>query len=259
MQLSSSKIIKGTRIVKKGDFVVETKKNVSALEECSCTSEESFVGNLQGLNSDTYGLAARIIEEASLRAKEIQNNALKEAEEIKKLSQEQGFSEGYNLGNEQGYEAGYNEGYNAALEKIKEEESIVLGNAENILSQAKEYYVNYLDEKSDEIKNTIMEICKKILKREVENEGAINNMILDALTTIKESSKVIIKCCGSHVEAVRERIPDWKKTLVYKAEFFVIEDNSLHSGTAVIEKDNGKIVVDINYGLEKIMDSLKAE
>lgn len=264
MQLSSKNIIKGNRIITKGDFVVETKRNIekydlSALAECGCTDEQSFMENTHGLNSDAYGLAAEIIEEASNKAKEIQDNAYRETEEIKKLAQEQGFNEGYNAGNQQGCEAGYNEGYNAALEKIKEEERIVLENAGNILNQAKEYYANYLDEKSDEIKSTIMEICKKILKREVENEGAVNNMILDALTTIKDSSKVIIKCSRNHVEAVNEKIPDWKKTLVYKAEFFVIEDNSLHNGTAVIEKDNGKIVVDINYGLEKIMDSLKAE
>lgn len=265
MQLSSRKIIKGSRIVTKGDFVVETKRNIekaygaSALAECSCTDEQAFMENAHGFDSDAYGLAAKIIEEASHRAKEIQDNAYREAEEIKKLAQEQGFNEGYNAGNQQGCEAGYNEGYNAALEKIKEEERTVLGNAENILSQAKEYYANYLDEKSDEIKSLIMEICKKILKQEVENEGTLNNMILDALTTVKDSSKVVIKCSKNHVEAVNEKIPEWKKSLVYKAEFFVIEDNSLHNGTAVIEKDNGKIVVDINYGLEKIMESLKAE
>ena len=46
----------------------------------------------------------------------------------------------------------------------------------------------------------------------------------------------------------------WKDKLAFQGDIFVIEDNFLDDGNAVIEKESGKSIVSIAYGIEKIVE-----
>ena len=54
-------------------------------------------------------------------------------------------------------------------------------------------------------------------------------------------------------------IENWKSKIAFQGDIFVIEDNFLEDGTAVIEKETGKSIVSISYGIEKIKELFKEE
>ena len=58
---------------------------------------------------------------------------------------------------------------------------------------------------------------------------------------------------------IKDQVENWKAKLAFQGDIFVIEDNFLDDGTAVIEKETGKSIVSIAYGIEKIIEVLQEE
>ncbi|WP_242949491.1 hypothetical protein [Clostridium pasteurianum] len=81
-------------------------------------------------------------------------------------------------------------------------------------------------------------------------------MIYDAVNESKNSTLIIIKCSKLHTASLTEAVELWKKQIPLKGEIFVIEDNSVSDGSTIIEKDNGKIEIGIDIGLENIKEEV---
>jgi flagellar assembly protein FliH len=249
------KVIKCGRVVKQGDAVIDTKFSCKGYEN---VNDDINDNNVEKLNDDAQDaasyaeLAVDVVENAKKEAEMIKSKAMMEAEQI----EQNAYEKGYNTGQDQGYKDGYDEGYNSAIEKVNAEAKGIIGNANSVLNQAKQEYCRYLEEKNDEIKNIIIDISQKILKKEVENTDALNSMLFEALQSIRGVTSITIKCNKLYYSEIKDRVEEWKESMVLNLELFVIEDNSIEDGKALLEKDNGKIIVDINYGLEKIKEVL---
>ena len=98
-----------------------------------------------------------------------------------------------------------------------------------------------------------------MLLKEIENNDAITNMILDALENAKDSKDIIIKTKNNYKEDIEEKIELWKAKTVFNGKVFVIVDDNLEDGKAIIEKENGKIIVDAMSALDKIEEIVKSE
>ena len=81
-------------------------------------------------------------------------------------------------------------------------------------------------------------------------------MVFDALDTCKNNKMIIIKCSHLHYDSLMQSLEAWKKQNPINGEVIVIEDDFIEDEAAIIERDNGKIVVDINIGFEKIKEAL---
>lgn len=243
-------VIKCGRVIEQGDAVIDTKFFCNDFE----SSDDNELENINDTSEDVAydELAVDVIENAKQEAEMIKNKVLKEAEQIERNA----YKKGYDLGKNQGYNDGYDEGYNSAMDKANIEAKNIIENANSVLNQAKQEYHKYLEQKSDEIKNVILSISQKILKKEIQNSDALNSMVFEALQNIRGVSSVVIKCNKLYCSEIKNRIEQWKKSIVLNSDLFVIEDNSIENGKALLEKDNGKIIVDINYGLEKIKEAL---
>ncbi|WP_443659575.1 FliH/SctL family protein [Clostridium algidicarnis] len=240
------KVIKGKEVKDTGEKLIDTVHDI-------VSDENQISEDYDNRSVDSYALIGKsIMEKAKRKKEEIIASAYEDAIVIEKDAYEKAYKEGY--------EKGYAESYEAHIEKaLKEADSILeegRNSAGEIVKSAKENFESYLNEKRDEILNLSYEIAKTILKREIVKEDGLDDIILKILKEHRDNKSFIIRCEEGYVDHIRENIVKWKDESAFKGDIFVIKDDSLGEGNAVIEKDNGSITVGIDIGLENIKKSL---
>lgn len=204
---------------------------------------------------DSYeNLAKNMIENARRQSEIILSSAYTEAEKI----EEEAYEKAYNLGKEAGYNDGfktaYEEGYQANVDKALAEAEVIKNNADNILKSSVDEKNRYLKEKEQEIKNLIINCVEAVLKREIKDKEALNEIIYDVFSEIKNSKSIIIKSNSIYCEGFKKDLEIWKEQVPIKGEVFIIPDDSIEEGSAVIERDNGKVVVSVDIAMESIKE-----
>ena len=243
---SSYNVIKNSSILPSGEKLIDT----SYCPDLS--SEEVETSIVSDEESENYNnLVKSMLENARKRSEEIIFQAQKDAENFKEKS----YSEGYEKGLKDGFDKAYNE--TVVVESRRAEE--IKKSAEKILFNAKLEYESYLKEKTEEIKLLSITIAENVLMREVRDKNGINEMILNALEDSKNAETFIIKCNSQHGEEIKENLMSWKASLSFKGDIFVVMDDSISIGRAIIEKNNGKIEVGIEAGLSKIKELLEGD
>lgn len=240
---SSFKVIKNSRVVEQGNREIKTQQREVTYGEIM--SEEH---GTQRDNMESYeNVVENILQNARAESEKIISKAFVDAADAK--------IQGFNEGKMEGYENGYNQ----AMVKAMADAEIVKAMADSILTAAKGEYNQYLIDKQQNIKDLIVSIAENILKREVVEKDALNEMIFNTLKAERNIKSYIIKSNSAHFATIEEQIEDWKRKLAFQGDIFVIEDNFLDDGTAVIEKDTGKSIVSIAYGIERIIEAFQEE
>jgi flagellar assembly protein FliH len=251
MQLSYN-VIKNNSVKSKG--LKEIVTNIDIQQVLKPEVEENIKNNIESYEN----LARTIIENARRQgdqivasayddAARIEQNLLAEAEIIK----QQAYQEGYN--------EGYTRAYNETLVAGKQQSDVIVSAAHDMLNNAKLEYEKYMQEKYKELNDLILTISKSVLKTHIEDNGLIGNMIFDALEASKKSKNFIIRCNSIHMEYLKAQVNSWKEQLGFFGDIFVLKDDALEIGNAVIDKGNGKIVVGIDYALLRIKDILEGK
>ncbi|MBZ9688080.1 hypothetical protein G9F72_017240 [Clostridium estertheticum] len=240
---SSFKVIKNSRVVEQGDREIKTQLREVTYGEIMGESHGNKRDNIESFEN----IAGNILENARIESEKIISKAFVDAADTKI----QGFKEGQ----KEGYENGYNE----AMVKAMSDAEIVKAMADSILTAAKGEYNQYLIDKQQNIKALVVSIAENILKREVVEKAALNEMIFNTLEAERNIKSYIIKSNSVHFATLVQEIENWKQKLAFQGDIFVIEDNFLDDGTAVIEKDTGKSIVSIAYGIEKIIEVFQEE
>ena len=244
---SSFNVIKNSRVIEQGNREINTQ-----LREAVGGVIMDANHGIKNANMESYeNIARNILENARRESEKIISKAYVDAAELKT----QAFQEGLEQGQKEGYENGYNE----ATYRAMEEAEIIRTEADSILTAAKGEYNEYLIEKEQHIKALVVSIAESILKKEVKEPDALNEMIFNTLKTERNTKSYIIKSNNSHFAMIRDQIENFKNKLAFQGDIFVIEDNFLDDGTAVIEKESGKSIVSISYGIEKIIEAFQEE
>ncbi|MBW9154949.1 FliH/SctL family protein [Clostridium tagluense] len=244
---SSFNVIKNSRVINQGNKEINTQLSRSSDGEILEKNNETQMDNIASYEN----IASNIVENAQKESEKIISKAFVDAAEAKALA----FKEGIEEGHKEGYENGYNE----AIEEARQEAQKIRGDADSILVAAKAEYNGYLIEKEQHIKALVVSIAENILKREVVEKNALDEMIFNSLKAERNMKYYIIKSNSSHFNAIKEQIENWKGRLAFQGDIFVIEDDFLDDGTAVIEKDTGKSIVSTSYGIEKIIEIFQQE
>ncbi|ERI91248.1 hypothetical protein HMPREF1982_03207 [Clostridiales bacterium oral taxon 876 str. F0540] len=214
-----------------------------------------YIENYENLAKNILENARRQSEQIKLKAFDeiriLEQEALDKAEQLKKEAFEKGFTEGQ--------QEGFNKAYYETIDSAKQEAEYIISNAHEVLNNAKTEYENYLSEKTREIGELVLSISRNVIKREIEDKGMINEMILNALETSKNSKNFIIRCNSLHIDELKSQVDNWKEQLGFFGDIFILKDNSLEPGNAVIDKGNGRIVVGIDYALLRIKDILEGK
>lgn len=251
---SSFNIIKNNSVKNTGLRDIITSGETAAAKAENIVTETNVKNHIESYEN----LAKNIIENARRQseqilirayedAKSIEEEALKQAERLKSEAYEQGAAEGYNTA------------YNETLNKAKVDGDAIIASASKLLNNAKEEYEIYMQAKSKEIGELALTIAKAVLKKEIQDTNSINSMIYDALSESKNSRNFIIRCSSIYVEELKKQCSDWKQQLGFKGDIFIVGDDTLEPGNAVIDKGNGKIVVGIDYALQRVEEILNGK
>lgn len=208
------------------------------------------------------GLAKSILENARNKSEQIVIKAYEEARNIEEqaiLKAEQLTNEAYERGHQEGQQEGYYKAYHETMQQTKVESEAIIASAMELLSNAKSEYEEYLQIKTQEINDLIITIAKTVLKKEVQHKSSINSMIYEAIERSKMSEKFIIRCNSVYTEELKEQSTRWKKQLGFLGDIFIIGDDSLEPGNAVIDKGNGKVITGIDYALQRIEEILEGK
>lgn len=201
-------------------------------------------------NESYNRLATSIVETARSKSDEIIRNAYEEVAKVQMKAEEQGYKNGY----DNGYAKGYEEGYRKALEEAYDEASAIREDASNIIRDAKKQYEMYLEEKTENVKELMSEIVSNVLKKEMESEDTIINLIKETIRESRNAETFIIKCNSIHEKELKDKVDLWKLSLGVKGEIFIVADDFLENAQIIIEKDNGKVEIHIEDSMEKIKD-----
>ncbi|MBU3159040.1 hypothetical protein KPL37_04615 [Clostridium frigoris] len=240
-------MIKNSNVLKQGEEEISTVLSSNPLPQ---VIDEHQV--IKEVNMESYEtLASNILENARHESEKIISKSVIDAAQAKGVA----VKEGLEQGNKEGYENGYNE----AISGATQDADVIRAQADDILKLSKAKYDEYLVEQEKHIKDLIVSIAQNILKKEVKEPDAINEMIFNTLKAERNIKLYIIKTNSTHFTTVKDQIENWKGKLAFQGDIFVIKDNFLEDGTAVIEKETGKSIVSISYGIEKIVEMFKEE
>lgn len=247
---SSFKVIKNTSIVEDGLKSIVTEfepKAVIQQKELAETNAKMFIDNYEEL-------AKTMVENARKQSDKLLSKAFGEAEKLEKDAYEKGYNEGKETGYNDGFNKAYEEGYQKNYDKALAEGEAIKNNADNVLKSALEEKERYLNDKEKEIRNLIVNSIEAILKREVKDQEALNSVVYEALSTVKNTKTFIIKSNKIYCEEFKSKVELWREQLPFKGDMFIIPDESINEGNAVIEIDNGKIEISIENAMEKIKE-----
>lgn len=246
---SSFNVIKNTSVIDQGRKEITTEFNQAEYSSRHTSSKNEN----SGVSLDAYeNLAKSITDNAREQGERILSIAYKEAEEILQNASARGHKEGYDKGYLDGSKLGQEQIITPATEMAKE----IITNAELILKSAKKECEIYIEEKEKEIKEFILIAVENVLRQKVESNDVLNNMVYQAISNSKNVKLFIIRTNSLYFNELKSQLAEWKTQLGYKEDIIIIEDNLIGPGSAIIEKDNGKIVVGIDKGLEKLREIL---
>lgn len=246
--LSSFNVIKNDNVMPRGDRDIITKFQNPVAKEISEKYGKEHIESYENL-------AKNMLENARIQSEKIltstyeevgklEKNANAKVDEIKREAYEKGFSEGSTKG--------YNDAYESAITKASLEAEKIKKNADDVLISAQKEYKDYIEIKKNEILNTIIKISESILNQEVKSKDSVGKMVFRAIENEKNANRFVIKCNSLYSEEIKKQVVNWKEQLALKVDVFVVSDDSITQGNAVVEKDNGKIMVGIDTGMEKL-------
>lgn len=250
---SSYSLIKENRVLSGETKKIKTEYQAKRHGDMSGEASDSLtIEEARKYVSSYEKIGQGIIEEAKKKREQYLFETIERANELEKDA----YEKGYNQGLLNGHEDGEKEALEKYIPQAKKEAQEIIENAQKCLKSAREDYNKYLEEKKKEILNLVLEVSKKVLNREILEKPSINSLVEQALYLSKGSENVIVKCNSIHNDELKKNIEIWKPSYNIVGEIFLLPDDNMKPGNAIIEKDSGIIEVGIDIGMEKIKNVL---
>ena len=171
-------------------------------------------------------------------------------------AEKKAYEKGYEQGIQNGYDDGYKKAYDETIENAKKEASDIVEKAEELLNSAQKDYSEYLDSKRNEIVNLALNIAESITRKTLRNDDALNSLIDEAFKISKGEESIIIRANSVHVDKIKENSERWRISYAIKNDIFVVTDNSLEPGNAILEKPSGIVKVGVDTGMDQIRKAI---
>jgi flagellar assembly protein FliH len=197
-------------------------------------------------------IGQRIIQDAKKEKQIITLRAQMDAS----VAEKKAYEKGYEQGTQNGYDDGYKKAYDETIDAAKAEAAEIVSKAELLLKSAHENYCDYLEVKKAEIVKLALQIAESITKKELSDEASMNHIIEEAFKISKGEDSVILKVNSIHVEELKAQINKWKISYGIKNEIFIINDDFMEPGNAILEKPSGIVKVGVEIGMEQIRKAL---
>ena len=245
-----SRVISTKYDIKKTE-IEEIEEEVENLEEEVVIKKEPEVDPEEVLRR-YEDIGQRIIQDAKREKQAITLRAEMDAN----ASEKKAYEKGYEQGLQNGYDDGYKKAYDETIDVAKSEAAEIVNKAELLLKSAHENYCQYLENKKVEVVRLALEIAENIAKKALSAEGGMNLIIEEAFKISKGEDNVILKVNSIHVEEIESEVEKWKMSYGIKNEIFILNDDSMEPGNAILEKPSGIVKVGVDIGMEQIRKAL---
>jgi len=261
MQLSYSLIKNG--FAKQGEDKVISTKYVIKKKVFEDIEEE-----INGIEEEVIVKAPQIDPEELLRRYEdIGQRIIQDAKNEKQvitlraqidsgISEKKAYKKGYEQGLQNGYDDGYKKAYDETIDTARAEAADIVSKAELLLKSAHENYSKYLEAKKVDVLKLAFEIAESITQKALSNDDSMNSIIEEAFKISKGEDNVILKANSIHVEELESQVERWKISYGVKNEIFVLVDDTMEPGNAVLEKPSGIVKVGVDTGMEQIRKAI---
>lgn len=248
---SDGVVFKGVKPLKANTKVKVNDDQINNDQSIDKNEEEKFKEEIQEQLQKAKDTYDEIISKAKLESEKIIQDAHKECDDIKKRA----YEEGHNLGVKNGYEDGYKEAYEDNIEKAKEESEEIINKANNILIESKDQVASYLKDNKKEIISLSISIAEKVLKEKFKDVDSMNNILEATINEYEIKENFVIRTNAMYIETLNAQLNDLKKQQSIKGEAFILADDFIQPGNAVIETNKGRLIV----GIDCVMDKVKEE
>lgn len=193
-----------------------------------------------------------ILNLANIESEKILAESRDNAMDIEKKA----YHEGYEQGIKNGYEDGYKEAYEDNIEKAKSESSKILEKANEVILEANNQIASYIKENKKNILSIGISIAEKVLRRKFEDESSMDLLILDVIKEYELKENFVVRVNEIYKESLDKQILELKENKVVDKDVFILGDESIDKGNAVIESVNGRLIIGIDDVLGKIKEEL---
>lgn len=266
-----SNIIKSENIQIKGKKLIRhsTINNPQAEEEEEIIKQEQIEAQMQMQAQLEEELARKReemqlkLEEAQAKYDEILTKAKEESEIILQNAQEEAlniekkaYEDGHSQGLKNGYEDGYKEAYEENIEKAKFEAAQIIDNANKVLFEANNTVSDYMKENKKNILGLSVSIAEQVLREKFEDVNSMDSLITSVIEEYELKENFVVKANPLYKESLDEQILTLKESYKVSGDVFVLADESVEQGNAVIDNVNGRLIVGIDHVIEKIKEEL---
>ena len=197
-------------------------------------------------------IGQRIIQDAKNEKQAIVLRAQMDAD----ISEKKGYEKGYEQGVQNGYDDGYKKVYDETIDNAKAEAAEIVNKAEQLINSVHENYLKYLENKKADVVKLSLEIAGNIVKKQLSYEDSMNPIIEEAFKISKGEDNIILKANSVHCEELKSEVERWKMSYGIKNDIFVITDDFMEPGNAILEKPSGIVKVGIDIGMEQIRKAI---
>ena len=244
------KVITTEYVSKAQNAAMEEEKKKQMEEELKREEEEAKAPKIdpEELLKRYEEIGKRIIQDAENEKKALLLRIQMEASNAEKDAYEKGYEQGI----QNGYDDGYKKAYDETIENAQKQAADIVGKAEELLRSAQADYADYLDRKKTEVIKLALNIAESITRTTLSESDALNGIIEDAFKISKGEESIILRANSIHIEELKKNCERWKLSYAIKNEIFVITDDSMEPGNAILEKPSGIVKVGVDIGMEQV-------
>lgn len=259
MNLLSSNVIKAKNIKIKGKKVLKTFQDTPQSQgmdnELNYKLEEELAAREEEIKLKLEEAEIKyneILESAQLESERLIQESKQEVENIEKKAYEQGHSQGL----KNGYEDGYKEAYEDNIEKAKEEAEKIIQNANNMLIEAKDELENYIKNNKTNILDLSISIAEQVLREKFSDPSSMNNLLDSIIEEYSLKENFVVKVNPLYKKNLDSQILELKEDYKINGDVFILSDESVEEGNAIIDSSKGRLVIGIDSVLDKVKEEL---
>jgi flagellar assembly protein FliH len=99
-------------------------------------------------------------------------------------------------------------------------------------------------------------MSEMVLKRELQLPDGLNEIIKEVLENSKSMNSCIIRANEVHSEEIKANIDNWLRNKAINCQVFIIPDEEIGPYNAVMEKNNGRVEIGLDAGMEGLRKAL---
>jgi|GEM_PF-649748 len=186
---------------------------------------------------------SEIINQANIKAQEIIDKAIQEAQNKAQQILEQAYN--------QGYSQGYNEAKNKLEQEYQQKIQELQDQIKNILN-LKESLVKEMEK---DIVELAIKVAEKVINKKIEEEPElVSNYLIELLPKIEQAKNITIWINPNEIEYVRLSKEKFKNLVEDVENINIAPDSRIEKGGCIIETNFGKIDARISTKLEVLKE-----